>query len=249
MLHDTYKKKQYGRLIKLLTGDFPPPLDPCDLPGPNGEHLTDPIECLQAASAKFKRHFSRPPEHHGPLHEQDADWTTALLSRDTFRAKIAHLQIPTHLTNLIWESLTNVPNIQAGREQLHTVFTQPPTYEDNLNAIKSHTKNTAPGITGFSYRHLKALPDELHKATYDMLCSLWPTQHIPDYWKQRWLVPLPKTEELTSIEDLRALDDALATVDVLHGIIERLAGHKVQTFEELRNFPSKKRRTKRSISE
>ena len=82
-----------------------------------------------------------------------------------------------------------------------------------------------------------------------MLCSLWPTQHIPDYWKQRWLVPLPKTEELTSIEDLRALDDALATVDVLHGIIERLAGHKVQTFEELRNFPSKKRRTKRSISE
>ena len=47
----------------------------------------------------------------------------------------------------------------------------------------------------------------------------------------------------------RALDDALATVDVLHGIIERLAGHKVKTFEELRNFPSKKRRTKRSNSE
>lgn len=47
----------------------------------------------------------------------------------------------------------------------------------------------------------------------------------------------------------RALDDALATVDVLHGIIERLAGHKVWTFEELRNFPAKKRRTKRPISE
>ena len=38
-----------------------------------------------------------------------------------------------------------------------------------------------------------------------MLCSLWPTQHIPDYWKQRWLVPLPKTDELTSIEDLRPI--------------------------------------------
>jgi DNA polymerase III epsilon subunit family exonuclease len=47
----------------------------------------------------------------------------------------------------------------------------------------------------------------------------------------------------------RALDDALATVDVLHGIIERLAGHKVSTFEEMRNFPSKKRRVKRPISE
>ena len=47
----------------------------------------------------------------------------------------------------------------------------------------------------------------------------------------------------------RALDDALATVDVLHGIIERLAGHQVWTFEEMRNFPSKKRRAKRAISE
>ena len=47
----------------------------------------------------------------------------------------------------------------------------------------------------------------------------------------------------------RALDDALATVDVLHGIIERLAGHKVQTFEELRNFPSHRKRIKRLVSE
>ena len=78
-----------------------PPLDPHDLPGPNGEHLTDPIKCLQAASAKFKRHFSRPLAHHGSLHENDADWTTALLSRDTFHAKIAHLLIPTHLSNII----------------------------------------------------------------------------------------------------------------------------------------------------
>lgn len=47
----------------------------------------------------------------------------------------------------------------------------------------------------------------------------------------------------------RALDDALATVDVLHGIIERLAGHDVDTFEAMRNFPSKKKRAKRPISD
>lgn len=47
----------------------------------------------------------------------------------------------------------------------------------------------------------------------------------------------------------RALDDALATVDVLHGIIERLTGHEVWTFGELRNFSSKRGRTKRPISE
>jgi DNA polymerase III epsilon subunit family exonuclease len=47
----------------------------------------------------------------------------------------------------------------------------------------------------------------------------------------------------------RALDDAMATVDVLHGIIERLSGHQVWTFEEMRNFPSKKKRVKRPISD
>ena len=47
----------------------------------------------------------------------------------------------------------------------------------------------------------------------------------------------------------RALDDALATVDVLHGLIERLAGHGVTTFEAMRKFPSRKRRTKHPIVE
>lgn len=47
----------------------------------------------------------------------------------------------------------------------------------------------------------------------------------------------------------RALDDALATVDVLHGIIERLAGHGVSTFEQMRLFPAQKKKVKRPISE
>ena len=54
----------------------------------------------------------------------------------------------------------------------------------------------------------------------------------------------------TTSPNHRALDDALATVDVLHGIIERLAGHDVTTFEAMRNFPSTKRRkSKRPISD
>jgi len=47
----------------------------------------------------------------------------------------------------------------------------------------------------------------------------------------------------------RALDDALATVDVLHGLIERLAGFDVHNFGQMRNFPSRKKRIKRPISE
>ena len=101
MLSTAFEKMQYGRIIKLLSGEFPPPLDSHDLPGPDGEHITDPIDCLQAALAKFKRHYSRPAHHQGPLHHDDADWDAALQSRPTFRARIAHLVIPYHLSNII----------------------------------------------------------------------------------------------------------------------------------------------------
>ena len=73
--------------------------------------------------------------------------------------------ISMHLSNLIWEAITDVPNIAAGRAQLHEVFTQPPTFEDYLTAIMSHKKDTAPSMSGLSYRHLKALPEDLHKST------------------------------------------------------------------------------------
>ena len=46
----------------------------------------------------------------------------------------------------------------------------------------------------------------------------------------------------------RALADALATVDVLHGIIGRLAGHEVTTLEQLRKFPSHKKRLKAPLT-
>ncbi len=53
----------------------------------------------------------------------------------------------------------------------------------------------------------------------------------------------------TTSPNHRALDDATATVDVLHGLIERLGGFNVYNFEEMRNFPSKKKRVKRPIAE
>ena len=53
----------------------------------------------------------------------------------------------------------------------------------------------------------------------------------------------------TTSPNHRALEDAMATVDVLHGLIERLAGFEVHSFEQMRNFPSRKKRVKRPISE
>jgi len=42
----------------------------------------------------------------------------------------------------------------------------------------------------------------------------------------------------------RALDDARATVDVFHGLLERLGTHEIYTLEELANFGKKVKRAK-----
>ena len=42
----------------------------------------------------------------------------------------------------------------------------------------------------------------------------------------------------------RALDDARATVDVFHGLLERLGSHDIYTLEELNNFGKKVKKTK-----
>ena len=48
----------------------------------------------------------------------------------------------------------------------------------------------------------------------------------------------------TTTPSHRALDDARATVDVFHGLLERLGSHGIYTLEELNNFGKKAKRQK-----
>ena len=45
----------------------------------------------------------------------------------------------------------------------------------------------------------------------------------------------------------RALDDARATVDVFHGLLERLGSHEIYTLEELNNFGKKVKKKQKSV--
>jgi hypothetical protein len=65
-----------------------------------------------------------------------------------------------------------------------------------------------------------------------MLCSLWPTQHIPDFWKQRWLVPLLKTIELTNIEYLRPI----CLLQVFRKLWTSVLTHRIRNVWETHNL-------------
>ena len=73
-----------------------------------------------------------------------------------------------------------------------------------------------------------------------------------DEVRNRKLATLAEYFHSTTTPTHRALDDARATVDVLHGLIERLGNLGVSTYEELINFQgqaTEKRRRKRNMAE
>ena len=52
---------------------------------------------------------------------------------------------------------------------------------------------------------MKAWPDDLLHQTYESLLLMWKAKHIPDWWKWRWLVPLPKKPTHPILEELRPI--------------------------------------------
>ena len=94
------------------------------------------------------------PSSRTPPHRQRR-LAEVIKSRTTSQAHIAHLMIPAHLSNLIWEAITDVPNIAAGRAQLHEVFTQPPTYEDYLACQASRIGTWKPSLKTYTSQPIK----------------------------------------------------------------------------------------------
>ena len=72
-----------------------------------------------------------------------------------------------------------------------------PTYAEYGSAIEHLPKDSAPGISGLSYNMLRIIPEHLSKAMYDSTAEIWADKMIPDFWKWRWMLHIPKEADLT----------------------------------------------------
>ena len=52
---------------------------------------------------------------------------------------------------------------------------------------------SSPGLSGLNYRLLKLLSPEHLETIYTQLTICWTDKHIPDWWLDKLLVPLPKS--------------------------------------------------------
>ena len=147
----------------------------------------------------------------------------------------------TQLTGISDEMLISAPFID---EILPTLFEFLGSAEETV-VVAHNSPFDLSFLKAASLTHEIAWPDYLTVDTARLARAVLD----PDEVVNCKLSPLSDFFGATTSPSHRALDDALATVDVLHALIERLAGFDVHSFEQMRNFPSKKKRIKRPISE
>ena len=83
------------------------------------------------------------------------------------------------------------------------MFDLPPSFHEFCNALSSKSGKTAGGITGLTYKHMQAWSLTFKQSVYDNLISIMQSKDPPDWWKWRWLCPIPKTAEDTTLAGQR----------------------------------------------
>ena len=76
------------------------------------------------------------------------------------------------------------------REELHADITSAEFKE----AIKVRSTNKSSGITGFSINILKMWDSDIIEHIFELLSAIWEERHIPESWKHKWVVLIPKVK-------------------------------------------------------
>jgi hypothetical protein len=65
-------------------------------------------------------------------------------------------------------------------------------YTDFEAGINARSNNRSPGITRFSANMLKQMSGKIKQVMFELLNHLWQHKRVPQYWKNKWVVLIPK---------------------------------------------------------
>jgi hypothetical protein len=106
---------------------------------------------------------------------------------------------------LFWQALITQPKREQVKEQLVQIFTCPPSFKAFQAAINARSGRTAGWSSELTYNMVQAWPEVLSRAVYDLLVQMWTNKHIPEWWRWRWLIPIPKKPATPTIDELRPI--------------------------------------------
>jgi len=178
-----------------LDGEGAPPRDPT--PAEVAAILRDHFSAWYRAPdpALIPEHGERPPW-------EVAEDPTAFIARVT--PPDAPPSYPLDIVEHLRTALTVVPGSERVRHDLTLQFQEPPSFEEFAAALASYSHGKAGGVTGLSYTMAKHWPELVKRRAYEALVQVWTDRSVPEFWRWRWLIPIPKTPE-PSLQDLRPI--------------------------------------------
>jgi hypothetical protein len=76
---------------------------------------------------------------------------------------------------------------------------------DEMRRIIKKKSNAAPGLSRLTYQMLSLLPEEASRDMFRLMERMWNAKHVPEFWKLKGLIGLPKVEVVTGVNDLRPI--------------------------------------------
>jgi exonuclease III len=165
----------------------------------DGETVVDQRRILRLVTSFFHTWFS------GSTGALQRAFTRDMMSLtcEQFLDKHCASPIPRDLLAVLWKALQPRVNVEQ-RALFATELLQDPTLQDFVDAIDNSATDSAPGPSGLSYNMMKEWSPEIRMMVFEDLLDCWKRRAIPNYWKWRWLAPIPKKEE-PDLEDLRPI--------------------------------------------
>jgi len=171
----------------------------------DGTTIVDPVD-IALRLKEFKTQWFQPQD------PSVINWAEVLHSEAAFRAHACQRGVPSHLTDIIWSSLNKPMTPSQDLTQFQQDVMRTPTYDEWLIEVQHTSAGSAGGMSGLTYDILKLLPTSTLQEMYQALAELWNTptddpsgRTIPESWRWRWLVPIPKADNPTLDQLLEVL--------------------------------------------
>ena len=131
-----------------------------------------------------------------PQGASEIPWNKCLNDRILFMNLTITLGIKPPEAEVLWKAIEQRPT-SPRVAAFHEAVMQTPSFNDYMTQINWASIDSAGGMSGLTYAMMKSWPTHVHEEIYKALVENWTDKHIPDDWKWRWLLPIPKAPNPT----------------------------------------------------
>ena len=185
----------------------------------DGQSTVRPGKIASAITQKFRDEW-----FHFPPGAANINWDKNLNDEASFMQLARSLGIETPEAEILWKAIKKRPTSSKLKAFQESVV-QTPTYKAYKAQVDAGSVDSAGGMSDLTYAMIKSWPEHVHEEIYKALVENWSNNAIPEEWKWRWLLPLPKVPD-PSLSQLRPI----CLLEVLRKLWSKIFVQRINEF-------------------